>query len=348
MSGRAAQVEGTLLNRKIGTSLGSLAALGEVVREVRPRLQAVEQAIQTHLAASSPRIQEAAAYVFQAGGKRLRPAVLVAAAQALGYEGDNDIRFAAAIEMIHSATLVHDDVIDHAMVRRGRETPNSLWGNQFTVLLGDWLYTRAMELALEDGSIVPLRVLSNATKRMTEGEIVALELQGRADVGLEQYLEVCRLKTAELFAAASSIPATFAPAFEAAFEPLRTYGLHLGLCFQIIDDLLDVTATEERLGKPVFSDLREGRLTLPFILALPRLAPADRQTVETVLRGGPVAPGVPRRLRHALVRHGALDEAKRLARSHAEKAAEAIASLPDNVATHALRTAPLALVDREF
>lgn len=348
MGGRVAQAGETALNRWIGALTGSLTGLGEVVREVRPRLEQVDSVIHAHLGATSPRIQEAAAYVFEAGGKRLRPAVLIATAQALGYRGDADIRYAAAVEMIHSATLVHDDVIDHATVRRGRETPNARWGNQFTVLLGDWLYTRAMEIALEDGNILPLRVLSAATQRMTEGEIVALGLQRRLDVSLEQYLEVSRLKTAELFAAASSIPATFDPAFAACFEPLQAYGRHLGLCFQIIDDLLDVTASEERLGKPVFSDLREGRLTLPFILALPRLATHERETVEAVLLGGQVDSDAPRRLRHALESRGALEEARQLARSHARQATEAIASLPDGGATRALRAAPLALVDRDF
>lgn len=348
MGGRAAQARETGLDRRIGALTESVSGLGAVVREVRPRLERVEGIIRSHLAASSPLIQDAAAYVFEAGGKRLRPAVLIAAARALGYRGDNDIRYAAAVEMIHSATLVHDDVIDHATVRRGRETPNSKWGNQFTVLLGDWLYTRAMEVALEDGNIRPLRVLSRATERMTEGEIVALGLQRRSDVSLEQYLEVSGLKTAELFAAASSIPATFEPAFEAFFEPLQAYGRHLGLCFQIIDDLLDVTASEERLGKPVFSDLREGRLTLPFILALPRLTAGEREIVETVLLGGAVDAGVPHRLRHALANHGVLDETRQLARSHARQAAEAIAGLPDGAAARALRRAPLALVDRDF
>lgn len=327
---------------------GSLAALGEVVREVRPRLDLVEAVIAEHIAASSPAIQEASTYVFAAGGKRLRPAVLIAAARALGYRGDNDVRYAAAVEMIHTATLVHDDVIDHATVRRGRETPNARWGNQFTVLLGDWLYTRAMEIALEDGSIQPLRVLSSATKRMTEGEIIGLSLQRRSDLTLTEYLEVSKLKTAELFAAATSIPACFDPSFAAYFEPLRSYGHHLGLCFQIIDDLLDVTASEQRLGKPVFSDLREGRLTLPFILALPRLANDERHTVESILRGNPVDAQTPSHLRAALERHGALDEARQLARSHAELAANAISVLPASATLNALRAAPLALVNREF
>ncbi len=348
MSGRVAQAGETVLNSWNGVLAASLMGLGEVVREVRPRLEQVEEVIQSHIAASSPRIQEAAGYVFAAGGKRLRPAVLIAAAQALGHDGDHDIGYAAAVEMIHTATLVHDDVIDHAAVRRGRETPNARWGNQFTVLLGDWLYTRAMEIALEDGNFQSLKVLSAATQRMTEGEIVALDLQRRLDVTLEQYFEVSRLKTAELFAAASAIPATFAPRFAVFFEPLREYGRHLGLCFQIIDDLLDVTASEERLGKPVFSDLREGRLTLPFIVALPRLAARDRRVVESILGGEPVQSDVPRRLGHALETCGALDEARQLARSHARQAAEAITALPDSAAARLLRTAPLALVDRDF
>jgi octaprenyl-diphosphate synthase len=349
MSERAlAQVQESSLSRLIGTLTGSLSALGEVVQEVRPRLDMVEDLIQRHLATSSPAIQEAGAYVFEAGGKRLRPAVLLAVARALGYEGNNDVRYAAAVEIVHTATLVHDDVIDHASVRRGRVTPNSRWGNQFAVLLGDWLYTRAMEIALEDDHILPLRVLSRATTSLTEGEILALGLQGRSDITLEQYQQVCELKTAELFAAAASIPACFDQAHARFREPLETYGRHLGLCFQIIDDLLDVTASEKRLGKPVFSDLREGRLTLPFILALPELSAHERETVEAVLAGREVDDGTPRRLRKALDRQGALDAARQIAHDHAEQAAAALSILPASATRQALQGAPLALLDRQF
>jgi octaprenyl-diphosphate synthase len=332
----------------MGMLAGSLTALGEVVREVRPRLAMVDEVIQSHLAASSPAIQEAGAYVFEAGGKRLRPAVLLAVARAIGYQGDNDVRYAAAVEIVHTATLVHDDIIDHAAVRRGRVTPNSRWGNQFAVLLGDWLYTRAMEIALEDDHVLPLRVLSRATQALTEGEILALGLQGRSDITIEQYQQVSELKTAELFAAAASIPACFDPAHAPFREPLEAYGRHLGLCFQIIDDLLDVTASEQRLGKPVFSDLREGRLTLPFILALPKLSPGEREMVESVLAGGSVDEQTPRRLRRALDRRGALDAARQIAHDHAERAAAAIAILPASTTKQALQGAPLALLDREF
>ena len=315
---------------------------------VAGKLAATEAIFQRHLASDVPFIAEAGSYLAAGGGKRMRPALLLLASRLLGHDGEEEITYAAVVELLHNATLIHDDVIDHATVRRGRKTPNARWGNQFTVLLGDWLFTRAMEIALDDGNILSLKVLSAATQRMTEGEIMALGLQRRLDVSLEQYLEVSRLKTAELFAAASSIPATFEPAFAACFEPLQAYGRHLGLCFQIIDDLLDVTASEERLGKPVFSDLREGRLTLPFILALPHLATHERETVEAVLLGGEIDSDAPRRLRHALEHRGALEQARHLARSHARQATEAIANLPDGGAARALRAAPLALVDRDF
>ncbi len=344
-----APVQESPLDQMVGRLTGSsLNALGEVVREVRPRLNLVEDLIQRHLASSSPTIQAAGAHVFEAGGKRLRPAVLLAVARAIGYEGDNDVRYAASVEIIHTASLVHDDVIDHAAVRRRRATLNSLSGNQFAVLLGDWLYTRGMEIALEDDHLLPLRILSRATTSLTEGEILALGLQGRSDITFDQYQQVCELKTAELFAAAASIPATFDPAQARFREPLRAYGHHLGLCFQIIDDLLDVTASEKRLGKPVFSDLREGRLTLPFILALPDLPAEERQMVETVLGGGEMDDQAPRRLRRALDRQGALDAARQIAHEHAELAAAAISGLPASSTRRALQGAPLALLDRKF
>ncbi|MEW6336386.1 MAG: polyprenyl synthetase family protein [Acidobacteriota bacterium] len=315
---------------------------------IRPRLALVERFIEEQLAAGPTTVQEVGRYVFEGGGKRLRPAMLLLVSRLLGYQGDRDIRYGAVTEMIHTATLVHDDIIDHAPVRRGRVTANNRWGNQLTVLIGDWLYTRSMELALEVGDVEVMVVLSRATIQMIEGEILALDLKGRSDITREQYLEITRRKTGELFAASCSVPALFDPAWRAFQEPLARYGRNLGLCFQLVDDLLDITATESRLGKPVFSDLREGTLTLPFILLLPRLAAAERATVERVMTTGRFDDTSPETLRGLLERHGTLIATRDAAREFGRQAVAALEALPASPQRDFLESAPALLVERDY
>jgi octaprenyl-diphosphate synthase len=315
---------------------------------VRPRLELVEGFIAGQLAAGPGLVQEAGAYVLEAGGKRLRPAILLTVARLLGYEGELDLRYAAIVEMIHTATLVHDDIIDSATVRRGRVTANHRWGNQLTVLLGDWLYIRAIELALELADTAAMQRLSFATTQMTEGEILGLALQGTADVSRAQYLEITRRKTAELFAAACSLPTHFSPAFERHRSALDEYGRNIGMCFQIVDDILDIVGSQQRLGKPVFSDLREGKLTLPFILALPALTDAERATVSGVLASGDFGDGTPEALRAMLERHGAVEAARAVAGDFGRRAVAALASLPPGPDVEALAAAPRFVTEREF
>jgi len=293
-------------------------------------------------------VREVGAYVLEAGGKRLRPAILLVAARLLGYDGERDVRYGAIVEMIHTATLVHDDIIDRATVRRGRVTANHRWGNQLTVLLGDWLYIRALELALEVDDLPAMRALARATTQMTEGEILGLRLQGSLRVSQEQYLEITRRKTAELFAVACSLPAFFAPEQGAHLEALEAYGRNIGMCFQIVDDILDITSSQSRLGKPVFSDLREGKLTLPFILALPHLNHDERAAVEHVLATGEHDSASPDDLRRLLDRHDAVGESRRLADEFGRRAVAALAGLPAGPEREALAAAPRYVIDREF
>ncbi|MGE5236095.1 MAG: polyprenyl synthetase family protein [Acidobacteriota bacterium] len=321
--------------------------LGDVFDAIRPRLRMVEQFIAEQLAGGLPTVKETGTYVFAGGGKRVRPATLLLVSRMLGYEGSRDVRYGAVVEMIHTATLVHDDIIDHASVRRGRATANNRWGNQLTVLLGDWLYTRSMELALEVGDVEVMRVLSRATIEMIEGEILGLTLKGHADVTREQYLEITRRKTAELFAAACSVPALFDPAFAAYQRPLGEFGRNLGFCFQIIDDLLDITGTQSNLGKPVFSDLREGTLTLPFILLLPHLDERGRRGVERVLREGSFDDVAPEELRAWLETHHVLTEIRQLAADYGRRAVEELDALPAGPEREALQAAPLFLIERD-
>ncbi len=315
---------------------------------VRPRLELVEAFIAAQLDAGPGPVPEAGAYVLESGGKRLRPAILLAIARLLGYRGgDLDVRYGAIVEMIHTASLVHDDIIDSASVRRGRLTANHRWGNQLTVLLGDWLYLRAIDLALEIADIPAMQTLSFATTQMIEGEIMGLTLQRSSDLTREQYLEITRRKTAELFAAACSLPTHFAPEFARHRGALVEYGRNIGMCFQIVDDILDIVGSQQRLGKPVFSDLREGRLTLPFIVALPHLSASERALVDHVVVTGELGDATPEGLRSLLERHGAVAEARRVADDFGTRAVAALTALPPGPELSALAAAPRFVLDRE-
>lgn len=324
------------------------APLGASFEVIRPRLELVEGFIADQLAAGPGPVREAGSYVLEAGGKRLRPAILLVVSRLLGYLGEHDIRYGAIVEMIHTATLVHDDIIDSATVRRGRVTANHRWGNQLTVLLGDWLYVRAIELALEVAEVPAMQALSHATSQMTEGEIMGLGLQGESKVTREQYFEITRRKTAELFSVACSLPTYFSPAYERYRPALEEYGRNIGMCFQIVDDILDIVGSQQRLGKPVFSDLLEGKLTLPFILALPHATEGERAAVERVLITGELGGATPEELRALLDHHGAVDEARRVADEFGFRAVAALAPLPPGPALDALAAAPRFVVDREF
>lgn len=314
---------------------------------VEPRLKLVETFIAQELQAGPQAIQQTGSYVFSAGGKRLRPTLLLLVSRLMGYQGEKDVRYAALVEMLHTATLVHDDIIDHASLRRGRASANSRWGNQLTVLVGDWLYTRSMELALEVDDLEIMRLLSRATIQMIEGEVLGLTLKGRTDITVDQYLEIARRKTAELFAAACAIPALFAPEYAVFLPLLVEYGRNLGLCFQIVDDVLDLTGNQNQLGKPVFSDLREGKLTLPLILALPKLALEQRQAIAEVARQGAFTALYPQELQEWLTQTGALMEARKVALSFGEKAAELAGQLPPGFEREALAAAPWFVLDRD-
>lgn len=315
---------------------------------IRPRLELVDRFIAEQLAAGPDAVREAGRYVFEGGGKRLRPALLLVVAKLLGASGDRDVRYGAVVEMIHTATLIHDDIIDHSQVRRGRPTANNKWGNQLTVLLGDWLYTRSLELALDVGDIHVMKVLSRATIAMIEGEIRALAECGRVDLTEEEYFDIAGRKTGELFAATCAIPALFEPAHRRHLENLSRYGYNLGICFQIVDDLLDITGSQQRLGKPVFSDLREGKLTLPFILAWPLLDDASRAAVSHVVKTGDFGASSADELRAALLETGALQRTTERAAEHGRAAVEALADLPNGLEREALAAAPGYLLEREY
>ncbi len=313
---------------------------------VADKLAQTEEIFRRHLESDVPFIQMSGEYIFAGGGKRIRPAMLLLCARLLGRDSDEEVTYAAVVELIHNATLIHDDIIDHSELRRGRETVNQRWGNGLTVLLGDWIYTTSMRMAVEHGNIEVIRLLCDGTLRMTEGELLALQRLAAIDLSVDEYLEITQRKTAQLFAAACSVPAVMFPQRLDLLEPLGHYGRSLGICFQLVDDLLDFTGRESELGKPVLSDLKEGRLTLPLILALPRVGAAQRQLVRRVLEDRSFDRVEPQQILEMVEAEGTVDEAYSLAVEHAGEARRALDALPGGDAREALEFAPDFVLNR--
>jgi octaprenyl-diphosphate synthase len=311
-----------------------------VLEPVAGKLAATEDLIRHRLGSDVPFVARAGEYLFAAGGKRMRPALLLLCARMLGHDSEEEVTYAAAVEFIHAATLVHDDIIDHSELRRGRRTVHAVWGSNMTVLLGDWLYATALRMALEHGNTGVIDLFCHATLRMTEGELLVLDRLGAPDLATDEYFDIVDRKTAALFAAACGAPALMRPEKPEIREALRTFGQALGICFQLVDDLLDVTGTEDELGKPVLSDLREGKLTLPLLLALPRLSPAERSRVEMVLDDRDFARVDRQEILDLVAREGTVEEVTEAARLWAARASRALEPFPESDARRALEAAP--------
>ncbi len=223
-------------------------------------------------------------YVHDSGGKRIRPSILLLSSQMCGYEGPAGYRLGAVVELIHAATLVHDDIIDDAKVRRGQASVNAQWGNEITVLMGDWLYMTSFTVALGERQFKILDLLIDVARKMVEGELIQLSMNGSVDITEEQLLDISMRKTAFLFSACSQLGGVLGGVSEEQEELLRLYGLSIGIAFQMVDDVLDLTSNENKLGKPVGSDLKDGKLTLPLIYLMQDGNPRCREMVQTVLR----------------------------------------------------------------
>jgi octaprenyl-diphosphate synthase len=288
-------------------------------------------------------------YLRASGGKRVRPALTLLSASAAGGDASrpNVVRMATVMEMLHTATLVHDDIIDNAETRRSRASVNSRFGNQTAVLMGDWLYMSAFETSLLERSLPVLDILTAVTRKMTEGELIQLMLLGRVDVTEEQYFDVLRRKTSYLFSACCEIGAMLGGADEAGQVALRDYGLNLGTAFQLVDDLLDFTGTGETLGKAAGVDLLEGKVTLPLIYLLAE-DEAARAAIQTVIQDGNYATVSREMLLDAAEQTGALRRARARAREFAEAARAALSTLPPSTYTDALRSIPSYILDREM
>jgi octaprenyl-diphosphate synthase len=276
----------------------------------------------------APRIPEVTAHLVEAGGKRLRPLLTLAAARMCGYGGPFHIHLAATVEFIHTATLLHDDVVDESTRRRGRPTANLLWDNKSSVLVGDYLFSRSFQLMVETGSLRVLDILANASATIAEGEV--LQLTAAQDLATTEaiYLQVVRGKTAALFSAATEVGGVIAAAPEDHVRALHTYGDALGIAFQIVDDLLDYTGTADVIGKNPGDDFRERKLTLPVIKAVATATPEERAFWSRTIEKGRQEPGDLQEAMAIMARHGALEAARRDALDWAAKARRALDPIP--------------------
>ena len=291
-------------------------------------------------------------YLRASGGKRVRPALTILSNYVVGGDAAqfNSIRMAAVMEFLHTATLVHDDIIDNAETRRNRPSINSRFGNQTAVLMGDWLYMSAFETSLQERSLPVLDILTRVTRKMTEGELLQLTLLGRTDVSEEQYLDILQRKTAYLFSACCEIGAILGGAQPEQQIALREYGMNLGTAFQLVDDLLDFTATDEALGKPAGVDLLEGKLTLPLIYLLESDGvggSASRAAVKTIMQEGNYQRVSRAELLSAVERAGALERARERAYEYAEAARSALDALPNSKYSDALYSIPTYIIERD-
>src|SRR3984957_19597087 len=263
---------------------GQVLSAREIFDLVRGDLEQVEKAINVESLASVETVTTIGRYLQQSGGKRLRPALLLLCARFAGGDGKSAVQLGAVVEMIHAATLVHDDVIDVAQTRRGRPSANVQWGNHTCVLAGDWLYMQAFQVALRERNFHVLDLLIGLTQLMVEGELIQLDRIGRIAITEADCMELVDRKTACLFSACARLGAVAANAETAAEDKLGDFAWNLGMAFQLIDDMLDFVSRESTLGKPVGGDLREGKVTLPLVYALEKASPAEKRMVERVLR----------------------------------------------------------------
>lgn len=304
----------------------SLDALTSLVAE---DLAAVNALIVRRMESSVPLIPQMAGYLVAAGGKRLRPTLTLASARLCGYSGKRHISLAACVEFIHTATLLHDDVVDHSELRRGLASANAVWGNKTSVLVGDFLFARAFELMVEDGSLEVLGILARTSSVMAEGEVLQISTTNDTETSEAAYLDVIRAKTAALFAAACRVGAVIADRPRVEQEALDSYGQNLGIAFQLVDDKLDYAADQQTLGKSVGDDFREGKVTLPAVLAYRRGDTAERAFWRRVLGKLEQKDGDLETAMALMERHGALADTVERARHYGAVARDALGIFPD-------------------
>jgi octaprenyl-diphosphate synthase len=314
----------------------SPSALAQVFEPIRDDLREVEREFALHVQSQIDVIPTIGNYVKESGGKRIRPAVLLMAGRMAGYTGERAVRYASVIEFIHTATLVHDDIIDESELRRGREAAHTRWGNHLTVLFGDFLYLKSMSLALTHDNLDVIRLLCDVTLRIVEGEIYQLTKNGVVDLTEAEHFDIVRRKTAYLFAGSAKIGGMLGPTTPAQQDALWDYGFNIGMAFQLVDDLLDFTGEQGALGKPVGGDLREGKMTLPVIHLLSQGDGRAESLIRKIVREADATPDESRELQALLREARSVDYARQAASDFVERAKRALDAFPSGPERDAL------------
>jgi octaprenyl-diphosphate synthase len=325
----------------------SAAALALMFEPIREDLRAVEREFARHVQSQVQLIPTIGNYIQNSGGKRIRPAVLLMAARMAGYQGEQAILYASVVEFIHTATLVHDDIIDESDLRRGQQAVHSRWGNDITVLLGDFLYIKSMSLALTHDRLDIIRLLCDVTLRMIEGELYQLTKNGAIDLSEEEHFDIIRRKTAYLFAGCAKIGGMLGETTREQQDALWDYGFNIGMAFQIVDDLLDFTGEEDALGKPIGGDLREGKITLPIIHLLGRDDERADALIRAVVNTRNVTHDDWRDIRALLKQYSSIDHAQRTAVEFVERAKTALYLFPAGPEREALMALPDYVLSRD-
>jgi len=330
------------------SKLGQALTVKEIMDLVQDDLREVERQIGLESMASASAVTTISQYLNGNGGKRLRPILLLLSAKLSGQTNASAVRLGAVVEMIHTATLVHDDIIDVAETRRGRPSTNIVWGNHTSVLAGDWLYMQAFQIALRERNFHVLDILIALTQMMVEGELLQLERLGRIDISEADYMELVDRKTAGLFSACSRLGAVVSGGDDSTEARLGDYAWNLGMAFQLIDDVLDFTARATVLGKPVGSDLREGKVTLPLIYALQESSREERALVETVLADRSYSNTPFHAVLDLIERHHGIDRARERAQAFADKARAVMSEFQESPFQRALLGVTDLVTDRDF
>jgi octaprenyl-diphosphate synthase len=322
-------------------------SLSQIFESVRDDLEKVDREFARQVQSQVDLIPKIGKYIQTSGGKRIRPALLLMASRLSGYEGDRAVLFAAVVEFIHTATLVHDDIIDDSDLRRGRLAVHSRWGNDITVLLGDYLYIKSMALALTHDTLDIVRLLCEVTLRMIEGELYQLSKNGDADITEQEHLEIVRRKTAFLFGGCAQIGGMLGKLTAEQCDALREYGFSLGVAFQIVDDLLDFTGDTSAVGKPIGADLREGKMTLPLIHLFQQHEAAGQAIVREIIASRTTNEAQWAQLLRTLEEHRSIDYAYRRAEEFADRAKKSLYSFPPSSHRDALLALPDYVVSRD-
>jgi octaprenyl-diphosphate synthase len=330
------------------TAVEKSLALSQIFEPIRADLEKVDEEFGRHVQSRVSLIPQIGQYIRTSGGKRMRPAVLLMASRLSGYTGDRAILYAAVVEFIHTATLVHDDIIDDADLRRGRLAVHSRWGNDITVLLGDYLYIKSMALALTHDTLDIVRLLCDVTLKMIEGELYQLTKNGDADISEEDHFDIMRRKTAYLFGGCAQIGGLLGSVSKEREQALREYGFNLGIAFQLVDDLLDYTGDAETVGKPIGSDLREGKVTLPLIhLQRHENDGVGARIIRDVIASRTVTQEQWNELRRCLREHASIDYAYRRAVEYADGAKKHLYAFQPSPERDALLALPDYVLSRD-